>query len=57
MTGSRVLDADGRLRLAMNWNARGPFGVGPVEIDGAMHIGSWSPGFTRLGLCGFTSAQ
>ena len=28
-----------------------------VEIDGAMHIGSCSPGFTRLGLAGFTSAQ
>lgn len=31
-----VIEGDGRLRLAMNWNARGPFGVGPVEIDGAM---------------------
>lgn len=30
------VEGDGRLRLAMNWNARGPFGVGPVEIDGAM---------------------
>lgn len=30
------IEGDGRLRLAMNWNARGPFGVGPVEIDGAM---------------------
>ncbi|WP_298744651.1 translocation/assembly module TamB domain-containing protein [uncultured Brevundimonas sp.] len=30
------VEGDGRLRLAMNWNARGPFGVGPLEIDGAM---------------------
>ncbi|MDY6924907.1 MAG: translocation/assembly module TamB domain-containing protein [Pseudomonadota bacterium] len=30
------IEGDGRMRLAMNWNARGPFGVGPVEIDGAM---------------------
>lgn len=33
---SGYIEGDGRLRLAMNWNARGPFGVGPVEIDGAM---------------------
>ncbi|WP_372706342.1 translocation/assembly module TamB domain-containing protein [Brevundimonas sp.] len=26
----------GQMRLAMNWTARGPFGVGPLEIDGAM---------------------
>lgn len=31
-----VLEGDGRLRLALDWNARGPFGVGPVAIDGAM---------------------
>lgn len=31
-----TIGTDGALRLAMNWNARGPFGVGPVEIDGAM---------------------
>ena len=31
-----LIEGDGRLRLALNWNARGPFGVGPVEIDGAM---------------------
>lgn len=31
-----LIESDGRLRLALNWNARGPFGVGPVEIDGAM---------------------
>ncbi len=30
------IEGDGRMRLAMNWNARGSFGVGPVEIDGAM---------------------
>lgn len=30
------IEGDGRLRLAMNWNAQGPFGVGPMEIDGAM---------------------
>lgn len=30
------IEGDGRMRLAMNWNARGPFGVGPLEIDGAM---------------------
>ncbi len=30
------IEGDGRLRMAMNWNARGPFGVGPVAIDGAM---------------------
>lgn len=31
-----LIEGDGRLRLALNWDARGPFGVGPVEIDGAM---------------------
>ena len=31
-----VIEGDGRLRLALDWNARGPFGVGPVAIDGAM---------------------
>jgi translocation and assembly module TamB len=31
-----LMGFDGRLRLALNWNARGPFGVGPVAIDGAM---------------------
>lgn len=39
------IEGDGRLRLAMNWNARGPFGVGPVEIDGAM-TGSGTVGGT-----------
>ncbi|MFN4298003.1 MAG: translocation/assembly module TamB domain-containing protein [Brevundimonas sp.] len=31
-----LVEGDGRLRLALNWNAQGPFGVGPVELDGAM---------------------
>jgi len=31
-----LIEPAGRLRLALNWNARGPFGVGPVAIDGAM---------------------
>ena len=31
-----LIESDGRLRLALNWNAEGPFGVGPVAIDGAM---------------------
>ena len=31
-----LIEGDGRLRLALNWNAQGPFGVGPVAIDGAM---------------------
>lgn len=31
-----LIEADGRLRLALDWDARGPFGVGPVAIDGAM---------------------
>lgn len=31
-----LIESDGRLRLALNWNATGPFGVGPVAIDGAM---------------------
>lgn len=31
-----LIEAEGRLRLALDWNARGPFGVGPVAIDGAM---------------------
>lgn len=30
------IEGNGGLRLALDWNARGPFGVGPVEIDGAM---------------------
>ncbi|WGM30441.1 translocation/assembly module TamB domain-containing protein [Brevundimonas sp. NIBR11] len=31
-----LIEPQGRLRLALDWNARGPFGVGPVAIDGAM---------------------
>lgn len=31
-----LIEGDGRLRLALDWNANGPFGVGPVAIDGAM---------------------
>lgn len=31
-----LIEPEGRLRLALDWNAQGPFGVGPVAIDGAM---------------------
>ncbi|MDP3657290.1 MAG: translocation/assembly module TamB domain-containing protein [Brevundimonas sp.] len=31
-----LIEGDGRLRLALDWSANGPFGVGPVAIDGAM---------------------
>lgn len=31
-----IIEGNGQLRLALDWNARGPFGVGPVAIDGAM---------------------
>jgi translocation and assembly module TamB len=31
-----LIEGDGRLRLALNWDAQGPFGIGPVAIDGAM---------------------
>ncbi len=31
-----AIGSDGQLRLTLDWNARGPFGVGPVAIDGAM---------------------
>lgn len=31
-----LIEPGGRLRLSLNWNAQGPFGVGPVAIDGAM---------------------
>lgn len=31
-----LIEPEGRLRLALNWNARGPFGIGPVAIDGTM---------------------
>ena len=35
-TARGLVEGDGRLRLALAWDARGPFGVGPLEIDGAM---------------------
>ena len=35
-TARGLIEGDGRLRLALNWTAQGPFGVGPVAIDGAM---------------------
>lgn len=31
-----LIEGDGRLRLALTWTAQGPFGVGPVAVDGAM---------------------
>jgi translocation and assembly module TamB len=31
-----VIEGNGRIGLAMSWNATGPFGVGPIAIDGAM---------------------
>lgn len=31
-----LIEPEGRLRLALNWNARGPFGIGPAAIDGTM---------------------
>lgn len=34
--GAKGLIEGGKMRLALDWNARGPFGVGPVAIDGAM---------------------
>jgi translocation and assembly module TamB len=30
------IESNGGLGLTLDWNARGPFGVGPVAIDGAM---------------------
>lgn len=35
-TARGLIEGDGRLRLALNWDAQGPFGVGPVAIDGSM---------------------
>ncbi|WAC60911.1 translocation/assembly module TamB domain-containing protein [Brevundimonas sp. SL130] len=32
-----LIETNGRLGLALNWNARGPFAVGPVEIGGDMN--------------------
>lgn len=31
-----VMGFDGSLRFALDWNAHGPFGIGPIAIDGAM---------------------
>jgi len=31
-----LIEPNGRLRLALDWNASGPFGVDPIAIDGAM---------------------
>lgn len=35
-TARGLIEGDGRLRLALSWDAQGPFGVGPVDIDGSM---------------------
>nr|WP_316628456.1 translocation/assembly module TamB domain-containing protein [uncultured Brevundimonas sp.] len=32
-----LIETAGRLRLALDWNARGPFAAGPVEIGGDMN--------------------
>lgn len=32
-----LIEPEGRLRLALDWNARGPFNAGPVEIGGDMN--------------------
>lgn len=34
--GAKGLIEGSRLRLALDWDAQGPFGVGPIAIDGAM---------------------
>ncbi len=31
-----LIEGDGVMRIALDWNATGPFGVGPVAIDGTM---------------------
>ena len=31
-----LIQGDGRLRLALDWTAEGPFGVGPIEVGGTM---------------------
>jgi len=43
LTGARaaaaargLIEGDGVMRIALDWNATGPFGVGPVAIDGTM---------------------
>jgi translocation and assembly module TamB len=35
-TTKGIIGFDGSMRLALDWQAEGPFGVGPVEIAGAM---------------------
>ena len=45
--GAGPIGKDGSLKLALNWTAHGPFGVGPVEIAGAASgngavTGTWS---------------
>jgi len=35
-TAKGVVGFDGVLQLALDWDARGPFGIGPIAIDGAM---------------------
>jgi translocation and assembly module TamB len=32
-----LIETAGQLRLALDWNARGPFAAGPAEIDGNMN--------------------
>lgn len=31
-----LIEGDGEMKLALEWTAQGPFGVGPVAVDGAM---------------------
>ncbi|MES2834832.1 MAG: translocation/assembly module TamB domain-containing protein [Pseudomonadota bacterium] len=31
-----LIEGDGEMKLALEWTAQGPFGVGPLAIDGAM---------------------
>lgn len=31
-----LIEGDGRMRLALDWTAEGPFGVGPLEVGGTM---------------------
>lgn len=36
-TARGLLHGNGQMQLALNWTANGPFGVGPVAIDGTMN--------------------
>ncbi|CAN5122045.1 translocation/assembly module TamB domain-containing protein [soil metagenome] len=36
MNAKGLMGFDGSLHLALDWTAHGPFGVGPIAIDGAM---------------------